>query len=158
VKAFSSPASCYSLPTPISSLVIASNNLTTNTSLNSPISIYVGQNGTTAYYYSLIVNGTTYLYDITNPNQIAITSSNGQSLLVNTTGFYIFGANCNGALAVNIANFAQQINTLSNTTSLTRRSRGLSKRRETSFVVDAFIEGKPSNHQTKIPFQNFQEP
>ncbi|KAF8857198.1 hypothetical protein BDZ45DRAFT_744584 [Acephala macrosclerotiorum] len=69
-----------------------------------------------SYYYSLVVNRTTYLYDVTNPNPIAITSPNGASLVVNTTSLYIVGANCDGAIGVSVANFTLQIKGISNST------------------------------------------
>ncbi|KAK6542241.1 hypothetical protein TWF694_006204 [Orbilia ellipsospora] len=120
VQAFSSPASCYSLSTPAASLAFVSTNLTVSTDLRGPIGVYMDQNRTTAYYFGLTVNGTDYIYDLSNLNQIAITSSTGQSLVINATGIYIFGADCHGAVAITIANFFDQIDIFANSTSSQR--------------------------------------
>jgi hypothetical protein len=111
-------------------------NQTENTALDSPLTLYLSQNATTASYFSVVSNGSTYLFDVSVPNQLGISYGNGNLALVNSSGIFLFGPGCGAALAIDIANFVQQvINYAEPSPSPTRRyaASWLEKRRETNF-------------------------
>jgi hypothetical protein len=103
--------------------------------------MYVASDGTAPGYMGITVNGSYLIYDVSNPDLVAITKENGNSVVINDTGVYFFGANCGEAVAVSIPNFAGQI-ALANQSlgSFTKRdAQGLVERTtavETDFTVD----------------------
>ncbi len=148
MQANQNPTACYGLPVPLSSVDLYSSDLTTDTQLDSPISVYVTPSASDpdAIYWRISLDGVEYIYDVSNPDQLAIyavySESTSISLVVNTDGLFFAGEWCYGALSVAIANFTQQINDFASPTALSTRRRAFSKRGETDFIVDAFVQGK----------------
>ncbi|KAK3335207.1 hypothetical protein B0T19DRAFT_446945 [Cercophora scortea] len=118
VQPASSPTSCYSLPTPASSLDIVAFAArqapsSSNTTASNPLFFYLGDNATSPEYVGTLINGTQCLLDI-SPNasaagRVALTLSNGESLVFDQTGMHHFDEGCDAVSSVTIANFLSQI-------------------------------------------------
>ena len=94
----SSPTSCYSLPTPTASLTAVQVNDTGDANI-APYVAYLDSNGAPSGEFLFTSNGTSIIYDFTNPAQIGLTLPDGNTAIINSTGIYLFAADCSVALA-----------------------------------------------------------
>ncbi|KAK3693421.1 hypothetical protein B0T22DRAFT_420732 [Podospora appendiculata] len=118
VQPASSPTSCYSLPTPASSLdVIAfaarQASTSSNATASNPLFFYLGDNATSPEYVGTLLNGTQCLLDI-SPNasaagRVALMLAGGESLVFDQTGMHHYNGGCDAVSSVTIANFSSQI-------------------------------------------------
>lgn len=106
-------------------------------------------------YFGLTVNGSPFLYDISNPDQLVVISESGNSMLINQTGIYVFSADCSIGIAVSVPNFLTQVAGLTDSTT-TKRSGSLDGRAVTPFYVDVIIQNQCGQAREDIsPKLNF---
>ena len=119
--------------------------------------MYLGPNGTSASYVGVMINGSNYLYDFTDPNKTAITSEKGNSMVINQTGVYFFGANCGSAVAINIPDFADQIYLSNQSLGLSKRSMHELVERTNAAEVDFLVDLTLTNRKLfgEHPITNF---
>jgi hypothetical protein len=110
-----------------------------DTQLNSPLDIYFDQGGATASYFSALISGSTYIFDVSDPNRVAVTYPNGNSLIIDQTGISFFSADCSSSLVVSIVNFTEQIDALAASQGQAKCALHLYKRRETNFFIDVAL-------------------
>ncbi|MCJ1408961.1 hypothetical protein MMC19_003038 [Ptychographa xylographoides] len=132
-----SPASVYHLPTPTTSLQAVVVTDTGNPDL-APYTAYFNPDGSFADEIGLTIDGTFIVFDISNPAQIAFTFPDGNSVVVDATGVYLYAADGSSELVVTIADFVSMFGgTAPPPPRLRSRSTGAMQRRDaTTFEVD----------------------
>ncbi|KAK3341980.1 hypothetical protein B0T25DRAFT_436725, partial [Lasiosphaeria hispida] len=118
VQPASSPTSCYSLPTPTSSLEVVAFAASKEASADStnPVFFYVGENATTPEYVGTLVDGNRCFLDISSDasaaGRVGLILSSGESIVFDESGIHHFDADCGSESSVTISDFLDQITSI----------------------------------------------
>ncbi|KAK0668213.1 hypothetical protein QBC41DRAFT_356792 [Cercophora samala] len=108
-----SPASCYSLPTPTESLDVVAFAASQVSASSEPVFFYVGNNATSPEYVGTFIDGNRVLLDISPDasaaGRVAMILSSGESIVFDSTGVHHFDANCQSVASVVIPGFMDQV-------------------------------------------------
>lgn len=107
--------SCYSLPTALANLTESPLNSTTRTAPYID-SLFFDKSGRVKYVQVRDTNDTSFIVDSTDPQRFAITTSAGLSLVLDNKGIHLATKDCGVTASIDIPDFFQQINKLTNTT------------------------------------------
>ncbi|KAK3393901.1 hypothetical protein B0H63DRAFT_505707 [Podospora didyma] len=149
VQPASFPTSCYSLPTPPSSLELiafAIEQVSSNSSADPETAFfYVGDDGTTPEYVGTVIDGNQCLLDISAnasaAGHVALFMAGGESIVFYETGMHHYGAGCDVVSSVVIASFLDQVVSIAETPPCPSES--------TTMAVPSRQRRELSHHQTR---------
>lgn len=144
-----SPTSCFTLPTPVASLdliavaVVPQNDY----SLDNPIILALGDNGTTPQYVSAMASGNPYVLNLSPANsikgQLGLQIPGEDALVFDASGMSLYTGNCSALTQVLVDNFYAQLGSMAGRSSRSRAASVINKRQSispTTFTVEVAVD------------------
>lgn len=147
-----SPTSCFTLPTPATSLdmiavaVVPQNDY----DLKNPVIFAFGDNGTTPQYVSAMASGNPYILDLSLANvvqgQLGLQIPGEDALVFEGSGMSLYTGNCSEITQVIVEDFYAQLGSMAGKSSRSRTAPAVGRRQAVSsstfiveLVVDAYL-------------------
>ncbi|KAK4160190.1 hypothetical protein QBC43DRAFT_270948 [Cladorrhinum sp. PSN259] len=148
-----SPASCYSLPAPTSSLQViafSANQISRDgiANANDPVLFYVANNATSPEYVGTFIGGIRILLDLSPgasaAGRVAILLPDDESLVFDPTGVHHYDAGCRAVSSVMIPSFMDQVLSIASSPTI----------HEQGPVSDGYISSSHSHSLSKREMQS----
>lgn len=143
-----SPTSCFTLPTPVSSMDMLAIAVVPETDYNlaNPMILGFGDNGTVPVYISALASGNPYVLDLSSGNavtgQLGLQIPGDEALVFDGTGMSLYTGNCSTLTQVAIDNFYSQLRILNggSSSAITLKNPKRQAASTTNFTVDVAVD------------------